>query len=209
MIDSSVSMAVSFLRPVITTVGSVKLEDPEHCLFESALQIKVDGNPLVALLDTGASMCYIRSNTARKLKLRVTPSDHKAVLADGTVVKAEGEVTANLEMDERKPTGHKQKLIVMGKGLLSDLIVGLDFLKQFKAITIEYPGKEKPLTITRRDMSGKTPPSTSAGVKPMIVNATSKTPPRVMRFPAARLLADPDMLFQGLDFTAKPIKDGS
>jgi len=261
MEESSVSNAVSFLRPVVTTVGSVKLEDPEHCLFESALQIKVDGNPVVALLDTGASMCYIRSNTAKKLKLRVMPSDHKAVLADGTVVEAEGEVTANLEMDERKPTGRKQKLIVMGKGLLSDLIVGLDFLKQFEAITIEYPGKEKPLTITRRDMSGKASPA-SAGVKPRRVNATSEAPPgnglgglpteasynshrmlheggirkthraapmagnglggpsteasynshgvlQVKRFPAARLLADPDMLFQGLDRTAKPIKDGS
>ena len=134
-------MAVSFLHPVVTTVGSMKLEDPEHCLFQSALQIKVDVNPVIALLDTGASMCYIRSNTAKKLKLRVMPSDHKAVLADGTVVEAEGEVTANLEMDERKPTGRRQKLIVMGKGLLSDLIVGLDFLKQFEAITIEYPGK--------------------------------------------------------------------
>ena len=153
-------------------------------------------------------MCYIRSNTAKKLKLRITPSDHKAVLADGTVVEAEGEVTANLEMDERKTTGRKQTLIVMGKGLLSDLIVGLDFLKQFEAITIEYPGKEKPLTITRRDMSGKTPP-VGACVERLTVNATSKTPPQMTRFPAAKLLADPNMLFQGLDHTVKPIKDGS
>ena len=97
----------------------------------------------------------------------------------------------------------------MGKGLLSDLIVGLDFLKQFKAITIEYPGKERPITISRRDRSGRSPPTASVGVERMRVNATSKTPPRVMKFPADRLLAGPNMLFQGLDRTVKSIKDGS
>ena len=82
-------------------------------------------------------------------------------------------------------------------------------MKQFESVTIEYPGKEKPLTITRRDMSGKMPPPAKAGVAPMRVNETSKAPHQIMRFPIARLLAYPDMLFQGLYRTAKPIKDGS
>ena len=71
-----------------------KLGDPGHCLEESAVYVTVNGHPLVALLDTGASMCYISSDSAKRLRLRSQPTNHTVSLADGSTARAEGRAVA-------------------------------------------------------------------------------------------------------------------
>ena len=64
------------------------------------MKVKINGPPVLALQDTGASMCYICSTLAKQLGLRVNPSTHQAVMAAAMLVKAEGELVANLQMNE-------------------------------------------------------------------------------------------------------------
>ena len=74
--------------------------------------------------------------------------------------------------------------------------MGLDFLKQFKSVTIEYPGLGPSITVSRSRSKVK-----------YHLAATRK--PSVIELPPARLVLDPNMLFQGLNRKVSPIKDKS
>lgn len=112
----------------------VRLDADERGHFRG--DFRVNGRPLDALVDTGATMIAINRSTARQIGVNLTASDfrHEVNTANGTV-------KAAAAMIERVQIGRIQvdnvEAMVLDDRALSGTLVGMSFLKRLSGFRVE------------------------------------------------------------------------
>lgn len=97
--------------------------------------VKVNGNFLQAIIDTGAGLCIVTPDVVRRLKCEERPWGGPAVaLADGRVIVPTAGVWLSIEI--------KHRIINVFAGVMElgcvDLLLGNDALVQLGTITVDY-----------------------------------------------------------------------
>ncbi len=102
-------------------------------------EFRMDGRPIEAIVDTGASYVAINETTARKIGISLTPTDfkYKVETANGTTV------AAAVKLDRiqigRIDVANVQTLVLQDQAL-SEALVGLSFLNQLHRFGVDDGG---------------------------------------------------------------------
>ena len=105
--------------------------------------IQLNGQPVNALLDTGAINSHINEEIVKRLELPVTKTFTCVNLAvKGCSSQTIGACKATVELQQQK---YKNFSFTVLKDLLTDVVLGQDFMNQHKAVSIHFGGTEPPL----------------------------------------------------------------
>ena len=104
------------------------------------VNIIILGNPIKALVDSGASRSFIELQgleLVKNLGLRIQKSHGIVQIANGSIQKVSDELVTPIELED------KVRLIknFVLNSLLVDFVIGLDFLKIFN-ISVEYENRK-------------------------------------------------------------------
>ena len=112
---------------------------------KTSVNIQLNGVPVQALLDTGATNSHVSENIARRLKVNFLESSCCVGLAvKGVSSKTLGTCEASVELMQRKYFNVKFSVL---KDLLTDVVLGHDFLDQHESVNIHFGGTEPPLNL--------------------------------------------------------------
>lgn len=104
-----------------------------------------NGETADALVDTGSCRSFIRSSVAKRLKLQVTPSSGRISMASS---KQSVEITkccvADITVNEKS---YSNICLHLMDNLCAPVLLGHDFLRQHRAITVSFGGGEPPLEL--------------------------------------------------------------
>lgn len=107
------------------------------------------------MVDSGSVGTFISKNTARKLKLFVIPKLKTVALADPNHhAKIIGETVVDISLNGKN---HHAMTVEVIKDLFTDMIVGKDFLKQYKTVTLKFDGPREELVIGAMGKSNSFP----------------------------------------------------
>ena len=103
----------------------------------------VKGKQVDTMVDSGSSFSFISKKTANRLKLYILPKADEISMADPTF-KASiiGQVVMDITINGKLYTG---LVVHVMKSLITELIIGKDFLKKHKKVTFEFGGDEDPI----------------------------------------------------------------
>lgn len=133
----------SMFSPALCTITAACPES----LIQATAKVSIGGTCLIALIDSGISDSYIRENMAKKLYIKLHPSTQKISMAL-TSLKTNilGHCFTPVTLDQR--TYPSVRLGVL-KDLCSDIILGQEFQKEHKSVTIEFGGPKSELVIAK------------------------------------------------------------
>ena len=116
-----------------------------NCLRSSSIPVNVNGHELLALIDSASSDSFINERVVQNLKLETTAVAQDITLAlSSSKASVVGTCEVDLHLDGRIYS--KTQLGVL-KDLCGDVILGIDFQKRHKEVTIKYGGCLPNLTI--------------------------------------------------------------
>ena len=95
------------------------------------------------MIDSGSKGSFISKKAAARLDLLILPTSDPISLADNSRVDTIGEVVVDITLNGKLYQGFV--LSVMNK-LVSEMILGTDFLCKHKKVTFEFNGPEEPIT---------------------------------------------------------------
>ena len=119
-------------------------------LEQSTISVKIDGVKTHALVDSGASECYVSSSLADSLGLWPTgPKSTITLASKDQTAKVLGYTTALVTIK-----GHEYRNVKFGvvSKLCADVILGLKFLEKHKRVIFEFDG-ENDFTISNKRCS--------------------------------------------------------
>ncbi|MBK8457881.1 MAG: TIGR02281 family clan AA aspartic protease [Phyllobacteriaceae bacterium] len=98
-------------------------------------QFMLNGRPVRALVDTGATLVAINRSTANRLGLHLSPGDfrHKARTANGAIAAA-AVILERVEIG-RVSVANVQAMVIDDKSL-SETLIGMSFLKQLSRYAV-------------------------------------------------------------------------
>ena len=112
---------------------------------KTSVNIQLNRVPVQALLDTSATNSHVSENIARRLKVNFLESSYCVGLAvKGVSSKTLGTCEASVELMQRKYFNVKFSVL---KDLLTDVVLGHDFLDQHESVNIHFGGTEPPLNL--------------------------------------------------------------
>lgn len=116
------------------TGRKVRLDADERGHFRG--DFRINGRPLDALVDTGATMIAINRTTARQVGLSLTPSDfrHEVNTANGTV-KAAAAMIDSVQIGRIQI--NNVEAVVLEDRALSGTLVGMSFLRRLTVFRVE------------------------------------------------------------------------
>jgi len=122
------------MAPPAPTGRKVRLDADERGHFRA--DFKINGKPLDALVDTGATMIAINRTTARQIGLNLQPADfrHEVSTANGTI-KAATAMLHNVQIG-RIQVADVEAMVLEDKAL-SGTLVGMSFLRRLQSFRVE------------------------------------------------------------------------
>lgn len=98
-------------------------------------EFRMNGRPVTALVDTGASMVAINKSTARKLGINVSPNDfiHTANTANGVTKMA---VATIREVEIGRVRVRDVEAAILDDKALQGTLLGMSFLKRLEGFTV-------------------------------------------------------------------------
>ena len=109
------------------------------------IPVKVDGHLVNALVDTGSTISHMSEEVAKRLRLRLSKDDCRVGLAvNGFTFSSIGKCQASVELSEHKH--HNVQFSVL-KGLLTDVVLGQDFMQRHQSVSIHFGGAKSPLQL--------------------------------------------------------------
>jgi len=125
------SRKTSYSKPAIGRSTRLKMDSRGHF----ATKARMNGRTIEVLVDTGATSVAIDQNTARRLGIRLKPSDfkHKVSTANG-VIKAASATIDKIQIG-RVTVHNVQTAVLEGDGL-GQTLLGMSFLGQLKEFKI-------------------------------------------------------------------------
>ena len=104
---------------------------------------KIQEKKVHTMIDSGSKGSFIGKKTAKRLDLLILPTSDPISLADNSRVDTIGEVVIDITLNGKLYKG--LVLSVMNK-LVTEVILGTDFLRRHKKVTFEFDGPEEPIT---------------------------------------------------------------
>ena len=101
----------------------------------------VKNQALTTLVDSGSDLTFISEKVAKKLKLFILPAPSKTVtLADQSqLCPVVGEVVLDITVNG---TLYTSQVVLVLKNLFVEMIIGKDFMKRHKSVTLHFGGSE-------------------------------------------------------------------
>lgn len=138
--SSSNTRKITISRAERTSVSNplsgrkVRLEMDSRGHFVS--DFKLNGRTVNALVDTGATYVAINAKTARRIGIRLTPSDYKYTVntANGQVKAAAGKID---EIRIGRVRVANVEAAILPDRALSSTLIGMSFLKQLDSFEVE------------------------------------------------------------------------
>ena len=137
-----------------------------HPLSQSMTNIEVNQQPVVGVADSASSFSFIHPDCVKSLGLEALPTEDrpKISMASKSLMT---EVTFYCEAELRvKDRSYKNFRFLILPNLCTNLILGLDFLSQHESITMNYGGKQPPLTVCGLSTIKTDPPSLFSNLTP-------------------------------------------
>jgi len=154
------------------------------CLQSAVVDIEIQGVPVRALLDTGASDSYVDSEVAKRLGSECKGQSSSIALAStGSSAKVRRVVNCNISAFK----GPYSLELGVVDNLCADVILGLDFLKMHRSTTFVTRGPRKPIRIGDQKVCS--------------IAAANVKPPRIFQFlnPKVRPISIPSRRFNAED----------
>jgi len=109
------------------------------------ISVTVNGVCANALIDTGSSLCHVSRNFAERNQFLIIPESNEIGLAvKGSMSCSKGFCTALIHLKERE---YRNVKLVVLENLLTDVILGQDFLGQHELVKITFEGNKPPLSL--------------------------------------------------------------
>lgn len=115
------------------STGSVRLKPDERGHYVA--EFKMNGRPVKALVDTGASMVAINKSTARRLGINVTPADfiYEVNTANGKAKVAPAMIR---EIEIGRVRVRDVEAAVLDDRALDGTLLGMTFLKRLESFSV-------------------------------------------------------------------------
>ena len=109
------------------------------------MPVTINGRTANALIDTGSTLTHICENLSKLLKLELTESSQKNTLAtSNSYSKSLGMCQVNLKLLGQE---YKSVSVTVLKNLITDVILGRDFMTQHQSINIHFEGVKPTLQL--------------------------------------------------------------
>ena len=109
-------------------------------MVKQILLFNKKGEPVNALFDTGATNSHVSEAVAKRLNLQITDDSTCIDLAvKGCCSGSIGNCEATVELQHRK---YDKILFSVLKNLLTDVVLGQDFMLQHEKVSIHFEGRE-------------------------------------------------------------------
>ena len=109
---------------------------------------KIDGiHPVNALVDTGSEDNFICADVEKRLKIKIKPlasPESVSLACSSSTSKIDGYCCLNLEVEGRKYSDICLKVL---DNLVTDMILGIKFMKQHQTVSFVFEGKQEELLI--------------------------------------------------------------
>ena len=137
------STTAAICNPTVLAVISAAYP---NSLAHAAIKAKVNGHKIMALVDTCSSDSYISMNAARKLKLKIHSSCKSISMASTSLnTHSPGYSIVDLQLSHSNYPSIQLGIL---ENLCCELLLGQDFQKMHKTVSIEYGGIKPELKIT-------------------------------------------------------------
>ena len=101
--------------------------------------VQFNGRSVNAILDTGAINSYVSKKIAKRLKLPITETFKCINLAvKGCSSQTIGACKVTVELQQQKYKSKKKQKFTVLKNLLSDVVLGQDFINQHKTVRYHF-----------------------------------------------------------------------
>ena len=121
---------------------SRKCQDTESKLN---ITIEADGHFVNALMDTGSAISHMSDRVAKRQRLRLSKDNRSLGLAgNGLTSSSIGKCQASVKLLEHK---YNTVQFSVFKGLLTDLVLGQDFIQRHQSVSIYFGGAKSPLKL--------------------------------------------------------------
>ena len=138
---ASPGSTASMFTPTLCSVTASCPKSLEH----ASIKVLINGTELTALIDSGSSESFISEIMAKKLCLKLHPSTQKISMALTTLrTHILGHCFADISINQ---VAYSSVRLGILKDLCSDIILGHDFQKMHKRVTIEFGGTRPELVI--------------------------------------------------------------
>ena len=140
---SPVKTTSAALTTAVMTISAQSRVDPTS---KTSIAVELNGTPVNALLDTGASNSHVNEEVAQQLNLEIAESTACIGLAvKGCCSKSLGACKATVGLQQRI---YKEVPFTMLKDLLTDVVLGQDFMYQHEVVNIHFGGAKPPLNLS-------------------------------------------------------------
>ena len=135
-----------------------------RCNLKAITDVIVNGHQAKALIDSGSSLSCIDPSLVHKLKLSVQPESKEVSMASlEHQSKIGGSRLVKLGIQDQKY--NDVHLFIMNK-LCTDIILGQDFLEQYKSVEIAFGGSEPTFHVCSLKAMNVPPPSSFRNLTP-------------------------------------------
>lgn len=144
--------------PTLATVSAVSTVK----LSKATMKIRVHGNEVDALLDTGSSESFISKRLIDKYNFHVYSGSSTVSMASTSLsAHITGYCILNIELQGLTYSRVRMSIL---SNLCCDVILGQDFMRQHESISVRFGGSKPPLNVCGLASSGIQPPSLFANL---------------------------------------------
>ena len=174
-------------------------------LAKTMVDIRVNGVPLKALVDTGSCASYIDHEVACQLQLSLAPSQEVVHLASVASVKSRGTTVVRLELDNHQYNNFHFGVL---PNMCANIIIGHDLLMQHRNLIVNFAGPRADLILQQLDSGNLISDNTlaMATTEPPSLFSNLTDDCRPIRC-ASRIFSEPDKEFIHSE-VLKLIKEG-
>ena len=135
------------------------------CLSPSIAMVSINGKPLRALIDTGSSKSFIRTDIARSFKdLQINSADGLVAMASNRHrMRLREKCCVQLELKGRTYSNVSLSLL---DDLCAPVLLGHDFLRQHESVSLEFGGKLPSLSVCGLIAASIDPPPLFSDLSP-------------------------------------------
>ena len=142
--QNSVGTTATLYSPTICAMGMLAIFPPG--LSHAAVTVTINGHELTALIDSCSSDSFISEDSVKQLGLEIQPSSRTISMALTTMnTSITGCCTITLTLGDNVYNGIRLSVL---KDLCSDIILGHNFQKLHKSLTIDMGGTKPDLIIS-------------------------------------------------------------
>ena len=126
----------------VLAATNITLRSISHAVTMVTLQDKIE---VEALVDTGSSRSFIRPQIAQSAGLKISPASGTVTLASSRQTsQIRGTCHCDLTMKDNK---YENVTMYVMEDLCSPVLLGHDFLKQHRSVSVEFGGSQPPLEL--------------------------------------------------------------